>query len=64
MSSRPLVGQVFTQRNCAVLIDGGAALIVNPTMDISPAVITLLNGQLTQFAFDREHLDQQGAPAQ
>ena len=63
-TASPLVGQVFTQRNCAVLLDGGAALIVNPNMDITPAVITLLNGQLTQFAFDREHLDQQQGGAQ
>ncbi|HUO22979.1 MAG TPA: OmpH family outer membrane protein [Caulobacteraceae bacterium] len=66
-ASGPLVGQVVSQRQCGVLLDANAVIIGNPNMDITSAVITLLNGQLTQFAFDREHLDEQpgaAAPAQ
>jgi outer membrane protein len=60
----PLVGQVVTQHQCGVLLDANAVIIGNPTMDITPAVVTLLNGALTQFPFDREHLDQQAGAAQ
>ena len=59
----PLVGEVVSRRQCAVLLDANSVLVGNPNLDITQAVTTLLNGQLTQFAFDREHLDQQqGAP--
>ncbi len=37
-------------------------VIANPAMDITPQGITALNGKITQFAFDRERLDQTGAP--
>ena len=60
----PFVGQVVTQRTCGALIDANAVIVGNPTMDTTPTVVQLLNGSLTQFAFDREHLDQPGAPAQ
>ena len=33
----------------------------NPAMDITPAVVTGLNAKITQFAFDRERLDQAAA---
>jgi outer membrane protein len=58
-SAGPLVSQVVTQRQCAALVDANAVIISNPSADITAAVVTALNGQLTQFAFDREHLDQQ-----
>jgi Skp family chaperone for outer membrane proteins len=60
----PLVGQVVQQHQCGVLLDANAVIIGNPSMDITQGVVTLLNGQLTQFAFDREHLDQQAGGAQ
>jgi Skp family chaperone for outer membrane proteins len=61
----PLVGQVVGQHACGILLDANAVIVGNPNLDITQTVITLLNGSLTQFAFDREHLDQQGAaPAQ
>jgi outer membrane protein len=59
----PLVGQVVAQRQCGILVDANSVIVANPNMDITQTVITLLNGQLTQFAFDREHLDTQGAGA-
>lgn len=58
----PIVVQVYQQRQCAVLLSREAVLVANPAMDITPAVITGLNGKIQQFTFDRERLDQQ-APA-
>jgi outer membrane protein len=59
----PLVAQTVVQRNCGILLDANAVLIANPTLDITPTVIQGLNGVLTQFPFDREHLDAQTPPA-
>jgi outer membrane protein len=57
----PLIRQVYQQRACSVLFQRTAVVIANPAMDITPQVITALNAKLTQFAFDRERLDQPGA---
>jgi Skp family chaperone for outer membrane proteins len=58
----PLIRQVYQQRTCSVLFQRTAVVIANPAMDITPLVITALNAKITQFAFDRERLDQAGAP--
>ena len=59
----PLIRQVYQQKQCSLLLQRTAVVIANPAMDITPLVITALNGKITQFAFDRERLDQQtGAP--
>ena len=59
----PLIRQVYQQRACSVLLQRTAVVIANPAMDITPQVVTALNAKITQFAFDRERLDQQtGAP--
>ncbi len=60
----PLVSAEVKTKNCGVLVDGSAVLAVNPSMDLTPDVITALNGKLTQFDFDREHLDAQQAAQQ
>jgi outer membrane protein len=54
----PLITQVYQQKNCSILFQRTAVVIANPAMDITPAVVTALNGKITQFAFDRERLDQ------
>ena len=54
----PLVRQAYEAKNCAILLQANAVLIVNPAMNITPQVTTALNAKITQFAFDREHLDQ------
>jgi Skp family chaperone for outer membrane proteins len=59
----PLIRQAYQQKGCSILIQRNAVVIGNPAMDITPAVVTALNGKLTQFAFDRERLDQQAAGA-
>jgi len=57
----PLIRQAYQQKGCSMLVNRQAIVIANPAMDLTPAVTTALNGKLTQFAFDREHLDQAGA---
>ena len=59
------VRQAYQQKGCAILIQHSAVLgiMFNPAMDITPQVVTALNAKLTQFAFDRERLDQPQAAA-
>ncbi len=59
----PILQGVYGQRGCGLLIDGNSVMGANPQMDVTPAVVTQLNAKLTQFPFDREHLDQQPAGA-
>jgi outer membrane protein len=61
----PLIRTAYQQKGCSILLNRQAVVIANPAMDITPAVVTALNAKLTQFAFDRERLDQAApAPAQ
>ena len=57
----PIIQQVFRQRNCSVLLDANAALIAAQSMDLTPAVVEGLNAKITQFTFDREHIDANAA---
>lgn len=59
----PLIRQVYQQKNCSVLLQRTAVVIGNPAMDITPQVITALNAKITQFPFDREHLEGAAAGA-
>jgi outer membrane protein len=54
----PLIRTAYQQKGCSVLLDGNAVIDASPAMDITPQVVTALNGKITQFAFDRERLDQ------
>jgi Skp family chaperone for outer membrane proteins len=58
--SEPLMRQAYQAKGCSILLQHGAVLggFFNPAMDLTPAVTTALNGKITQFAFDRERLDQ------
>ena len=59
----PLIRQVYQQRACSVLLQRNAVVIGSPAMDITPLVVTALNGKITTFTFDRERLDQPGVAA-
>lgn len=59
----PIVGQVYQQHQCSLLINRESVVLSNPSMDISQQVVTALNAKITQFTFDRERLDQAAAPA-
>jgi outer membrane protein len=54
----PLIQQAYQQKGCSVLLTRNAVVLASPSMDITPAVVTALNAKITQFAFDRERLDQ------
>ena len=60
----PILKDVYTQRSCALLFDRNALFGANSSMDVTEAVIEKLNAKITQFAFDRERLDQQAVPGQ
>jgi outer membrane protein len=59
----PLVRSAFQQHNCSLLLDGQAIIFAAASMDLTPGVIQGLNAKITQFQFEREHLDQAAAPA-
>jgi outer membrane protein len=58
----PFVRQTYQSKACSILLQRSAVIIGNPAMDITPAVVTGLNGKITQLTFERERLDQPGAP--
>ena len=53
----PIVVTVMKSRNCGLVLDGQATLAFNPAMDLTPDVAHQLDGKITQFPFEREHLD-------
>ena len=55
----PFVAAEVKTKACGVVLDANSILAANPNMDLTPGVITALNGKLTQFEFDRERLDAQ-----
>jgi outer membrane protein len=57
----PIVHDLVAEKNCSVLLNGQAVIAANNAMDISQATVQRLDAKVTQFAFDREHLDQPGA---
>lgn len=59
----PLIRQAYQAKQCSILINRNSVILGNPASDITPAVVTALNGKITQFTFDRERLDQQARPA-
>ncbi|MEO8115239.1 MAG: OmpH family outer membrane protein [Phenylobacterium sp.] len=59
----PLIRQAYQAKGCSLLLQRNALVIANPAMDITPAVVTALNAKITQFAFDRERLDQAATSA-
>jgi outer membrane protein len=61
--ANPLVAQVYGQHQCSVLLDGQSVMAANTAMNITPEVVRLLDGKITQFAFEREHMDQQAQAA-
>jgi Skp family chaperone for outer membrane proteins len=60
----PLVEMAIGERSCSVVFDADAVVWVSPTMDITPAVVQKLDAKITEFAIDRERLDQQLAAGQ
>ena len=59
----PVIRQAFIQHNCSLFLNAEAVLVVAPSMDLTPAVIQGLDAKITQFQFDREHIEQPAATA-
>jgi len=59
----PIARQLYQQHKCSVLLDKGSTMMTNPEMDLTSQAVTALNAKITQFPFDREHLDTGAAPA-
>jgi Skp family chaperone for outer membrane proteins len=59
----PIFQQAVRSHNCSIVMSGTGVLVAETTMDITPTVIAGLNAKITQFTFDREHLDQGAAAA-
>lgn len=59
----PMIRQAYQAKACSILINRNSVVLANPAADITPQVITALNGKLTQFTFDRERLDQNPSAA-
>ncbi len=55
----PLITDVVKAKNCAVVFDGNAIMVANNDMDVTPAVMTALNGKVQQFTFERERVEAQ-----
>ena len=64
LEATPLVAAEVKSKNCAVVLDANSVMAANNSMDLTAGVITALNGKVTQFDFDREHLDGQQAAQQ
>jgi len=54
---RPILGQVYAERNCSIMLDQGVLYNANPSMDVTDMVIQRLNAKIQTFAFERERLD-------
>lgn len=57
----PVIRASYQQAKCSLLLQRDSVILANPAMDITPSVISGLNAKITQFAFDRERLDQAAA---
>lgn len=58
----PLIRQAFVAHSCSILFNSGAILAASPQFDLTPAVIQGLDARITQFQFDREHIDPSQLP--
>ncbi|HEY3696217.1 OmpH family outer membrane protein [Phenylobacterium sp.] len=57
--TKPVLDQVYQQKQCSLLIQAGALLMFNPAMDVTPPVMAGLNAKIQRFDINRERLDQQ-----
>ena len=57
--ANPLFEMSVRERSCSVVLDSDNTYFISPTMDITPQVVARLDAKITEFAFDRERLDQQ-----
>jgi Skp family chaperone for outer membrane proteins len=56
----PYIRQAYQAKACSILLQRNSVIIGNPAMDLTQQVVAGIDGKITQFAFDRERLDQPG----
>lgn len=59
----PIFQQAARAHNCSIVLGGTGVLTAEPSMDLTPTVVAGLNAKITQFEFDRVHLDQTAGAA-
>lgn len=60
----PIVHSLVASHNCSMLLNGDQAVVaIQASMDLSSSVVQQLDAKVTQFPFEREHLDAQGGAA-
>ena len=52
---------IYQQRGCSILLTGEAVAAVNPAMDLTPQVVSQLDGIMSTITFDRKVLPAQPA---
>jgi outer membrane protein len=65
LEARPVLNQVFQQKNCSILLQSdNVVMVASPAMDLTPAVILGLNSRMQTITFDLESPPaESGAPA-
>ena len=61
----PLINVARQERNCSIILDADAVIMVHQSMDLTDSVVQKLDAKITEFAFDRERMENQqaqGAP--
>lgn len=58
-----VVGQLYVQRNCGLMLSKGAVVYANPAMDVSALATQALNARLPTITFNREALPARPAGA-
>ena len=58
----PIFAAVARSRSCGLVVNAQAVMAGNGSMDMTQEVVRQLDAKITQFPFEREHLDT-GAPA-
>jgi outer membrane protein len=56
-----VIGQLYVQRGCGLMIDRGSVIYSNPAIDVTPAAVTALNARLPTITFNRATLPAQPA---
>jgi Skp family chaperone for outer membrane proteins len=60
--TQPVIAAVYKDKHCGLLVSRDAVMAGNPAMDITPAIVSGLDGRLTTIAVERLHVN--AAPAQ
>lgn len=60
--TQPVIAAVYKDKHCGLLVSRDAVMAGNPAMDITPAIVSGLDGKITTIAVERQHVS--AAPIQ